>query len=264
MRHFYLIFTLGLGASAGAAESVSQADLLRILPPPGLYRIDKDGSTTHIASGMGAHEEHRNDIRTVTSNAGDGTSVRQQYADRQETACVPVRNLNAPVMPPAFGSATCKTLSTSVNGNQLIHTAQCQTGRMTLTITRLDDQQWEYRHEGEWGAGGSAKNNLTSLRPMLEQMARSAPNEADRKKAREALAKLPQQQAEADQKIAAAVAAARQAERNAKTPEEAAAMRKTAQMMENQASLPPQFKDVGVSRWTRIGNSCGSAASKPR
>ncbi len=237
---------LGLLASDDAAtnESVSQAELLRILPPPGLYRIDKDASTSHIASGMGAREERRDGVLTVTGNSGDGHSTHRQYAQPQETTCVAVRNLNAPLLPPtSVSSATCKTLSTSVSGSSLIHTAQCQTGRLTLTITRLDDQQWEYRHDVEWGAGGVAKNNMESLRPMLEQMARSAPNEADRQKAREALAKLPQLQAQAATSTAAA--------------------RNATQMMENQASLPPQYKDIGIARWTRIGNNCGSVATKP-
>jgi hypothetical protein len=76
------------------------------------------------------------------------------------------------------------------------------------------------------------------------------------------LAQLPQLQAQSEQQMSAALAGARQALKDARTPEEVAAMRKMVQMLENQDSLPAQNKSTGRSRWTRIANSCGGASAK--
>lgn len=262
MRSLYLTILLSLSASASAADHVTQAELLRILPPPGLYRVEGDATATHLATGMSVRDQD-NDAGTLATYTGsDGKSVQQQINHTRDNICVPPRKANAPLPLTSMGTAACKTLSATVSGDTLSHSAQCATGRIAFTVTRLGNNQWEYTNEDEWGAGGLARNNPAAMRPMVEQMARNAPTEAERNKAKQFLAQLPQLQAQTDQQLAAALAGARQALSEARTPEEVAAMRKAVQMLENQNSLPAQHKTTGKSRWTRIADSCGAAVQR--
>lgn len=262
MRSLYLTMLLGLNAGAAAADNVTQADLTRILPPPGLYRVEDDATMTHLSNGMSVRDQSNQSGTLATYHSPDGHTAQQQINHPQATICVPLRKANAPLLPIAMGTAACKTLSTTVSGDTLSHEAQCAIGRTAFTITRLGNDQWEYTDDNEWGAGGMARNNPAAMRPMVEQMARNAPTEADRTKARQLLAQLPQLQAQSDQQMVAALAGARQALKEARTPEEVAAMRKVVQMLENQDSLPAQNKSSGKSRWTRIADSCGAAVKK--
>lgn len=259
MRHFYLIALLGLAVNGRAApdQSILLEQMDRILPPPGLYLVEKDATAALVESPMSTREQHSGQVQTLTNKSGDQV-VQQKRSLPQDTTCVPPRQANAPLLLPSFGHTTCQNVSTTVTGNSLKIVAQCPTGRIAHTVTKLDDKHWENISDTEWGAGGAARNNFGSMRPMLEQMARSAPTQADRDKAKQLLATLPRRQAELDRQMAAATAGAQQAVRDAQTPEEAAAARKAAERMENQASLPPQFKGSGRERWTRIADRCGA------
>lgn len=256
MRSRYLITLLGLSLDASAAGAVKQADMLHMMPPPGLYQIESSDATTSVASmGLSTREQGSGNVNTRTDRTPDGQVLRRQLSAPQSTICVPARRPGVPVMPSKQSDATCKNVSSNVNGDTLVLVAQCQTGRLTQTIRRVGDNQWEFGVDTEFGGGGT---NVAALRPMLEMMARNGATAADREKARRQLAALPQLKAESDQQLSAATNAARREAREGRTPEDRAVAQKMVAMLGNPASVAPQIKAVGTERWTRIGDSCAA------
>lgn len=245
-----------MAIEAGAVERSTQADLLRILPPPGLYRIESSDATTSVGSmGLSTREQQSDDTYTRTDRSTDGQVVRRQSRAPLATTCVPPRRAGVPVLPPKQSQATCKNISSNISGDTLVLVAQCQTGRLTQTIRRVGDDQWEFGVDTEFGGG---RPDAGALRPLLEMMARHGATAADRDNAKRQLAALPQLKAESDQKMAAVADSARRELREGGRPAEREAARRMVQMMDDPASVPPLVQAVGTERWTRIGDRCAA------
>lgn len=256
MRPLYLATLLCMVFDAAAAERATEADLLRILPPPGLYRIESLDATTSVADvGQSTRRQHANDIDTRTSRTPEGRVLSQKSSLPQPTICVPPRRAGMPIAPPKQSPATCKNISNSINGDTLVLVAQCQTGRLTQTIARVRDDQWDFGVDTEYFG---VRPNAGALRPMLEMMARNGATAADRDNAKRQLAALPQLQAGSDQQMADATEAARGEARQGRTAADRAAAQAVVQRMDNPASVRPLLQEVGTERWTRIGDACAA------
>jgi hypothetical protein len=256
LRPLYLAILLGMALQAAAAEHPTEADLLRILPPPGLYRIETSDATTSVASvGQSTRHQQSNDINTRTSRTPDGQVLSQKSSAPQPTTCVPPRRAGVPIVPPKQNQATCRNISNSINGDTLVLVAQCQTGRLTQTISRVRDDQWEFSTDTEFFG---IRPDAGALRPMLEMMARNGATATDRANAKRQLAALPQLKAESDQQMADVTDAARREARQGRTAADRTSAQKTVQRMDNPAGVRPLVQAVGTERWTRIGDLCAA------
>nr|WP_315402272.1 hypothetical protein [uncultured Duganella sp.] len=256
MRPIYLATLLCAVLDAAAAERATEADLLRILPPPGLYRIESLDATTSVASaGQSTRRQEADDIATRTIRTPEGRVLSQKSNLPQPTICVPPRRAGMPVVPPRQSPATCRNLSNSINGDTLVLVAQCQTGRLTQTIRRLREEQWEFGVDTEFAG---VRPDAGALRPMLEMMARNGATAADRDNARRQLAALPQLKAESDQQMADVTEAARREARQGRTAADRASAQQIVQRMDNPAGVRPLVQEVGTERWTRIGEQCAA------
>ena len=241
-------------AAAGAADAISEADMRRILPPPGLYRVDAStGTTTVVPMGLSIDDQQSGDVATQTHRGPDGQVLSRTISAAQETTCVPPPRPGVPFPLPRHGPSICKNISSTVTGDTLKLVAQCQTGRLTQTIQRLADNQWETSVDTEFGGG---RLDPEKLRPMLEMAARHGATEADRNAAKGQLAALPQLKARTEERLAEVEAAARRETREGRTPADREAARKMLHMLENPDSVPPPIKVAENKRWTRIGDRC--------
>ncbi|HEX8405582.1 MAG TPA: hypothetical protein VF670_13260 [Duganella sp.] len=245
---------LATAASAGAVESVSTADMLRIMPPPGLYRIDIiEDDFAHLDGPLKTHSLQTNDVITTTYEGPESKVTAPAIAAPQPTVCVPPRRTGPPAL--RLGMEVCKTISTTASGDMLSHVAQCKHSRISHTTRRLSGKQWKITDAADWGGG---MPDPKALRPMVENLARNGATEADRKQAKALLTEVPRIQADAEQQMAAALAGAQQAVRNARTAEDRAGALRAVEMMQNPDSVPPQFRAISTSRWTRIGDNCAA------
>lgn len=245
------------GLSAGpawAGVSISVSEFKRIMPPPGLYRIDSDGTMTQSAGTVRQIQDGASgDVSTQTSSGG-GSYRRDFKGDAPVTQCVPARPANAVVLPQMMAGGACKTISTTVAGDTIVHTAQCATGPVTNTIRKLGGDVWEITNQVSMSPVAGAPD-LNNMRPLLEQMAKHGTPE-ERTNAAETLAKLPQLQRQMNAERAQVSAEMTQALARAKTPEEAAAVRSAMQAMQQTGS---KMEADSQQRWTRISNSCAGA-----
>lgn len=252
--HFYSLVSLlcTAGACLAADNAASVSDFKRIMPPPGLYRVDSDGQVNQ-ANGSSFRQIEDSASGDVTTRVSSGGSSHQQdfKGSGPITHCVPA---GAATLPPVMAGSVCKTLSTQVDGDSIVQVAQCATGPITNTFRKLGGDAWEITTQVRMApvAGGP---DLNQLRPMLEQMALHGTPE-ERAKASKALAELPQQQAQMNAGRAQAMAELAKAQANARSPEEAAALAQSMQAMQQTGTT---MNATGRQRWIRIGNSCGGA-----
>ncbi len=250
-----LLPAASLLAAGCCAAAVSVSTFKQVAPPPGLYQIDTDGTMRLPDAGASARQQTDGASGDVaTTVAGPGGQYQRDYkGDGPIRFCVPARTGGVPVLPPGFGPAACKTLSTTGSADGIVHIAQCASGRYKLTVRRMSENSWEFIDHIDL-APTSGAPGMEALRPMMEQMARNGTPE-QRAKAQQALAALPQQQAGMDAKRAEAMAALSKAQAEAKTPQEAAALAKAMQSM-GQTGMRMQGDARHV--WTRIAEHCGS------
>lgn len=252
---FRLLPLAGLLAAGCCAAAVSGATFKQVMPPPGLYQIDTDGTIRMPDTGTSARQQTDGASGDVTATvAAPGGKARQDFkGDGPVRFCVPAHPAGTPVLPPNLGAAACKTLSTTGGADGIVHIAQCAGGRYKLTVRRLSENTWEFIDHADLAPTPGAPS-MEALRPMMEQMAKNGTPE-ERAKAQQALAALPQQQAAMDAGRAQAMAALAKAQADAKTPQEAAAVAKAMQAM-GQTGVRIQADARRV--WTRIAEHCGS------
>ena len=239
-------------AAPPAGAAVPAAEFKRIMPPPGLYRIDTDSSTSQPGVAVQQHQDGASgDASTRTSV--NGGSYRQDFkGSAPQTYCMPAAS--AATLPPELAGSACHTVSTDVNGDSIVHVAQCASGRTTVTVRKLGTDSWAFEHRISMVPVAGAPS-LNGLRPMLEQMAQHGTPE-QRTKAAAALAQLPQQQAQMDAGRAGTLAALAKAQARAGSPQEAAAYAQGMQAMQHTGTA---MDSLSRQRWTRIGNSCDAA-----
>ncbi|NHZ80982.1 hypothetical protein F2P44_17110 [Massilia sp. CCM 8695] len=245
-----------LAGSAACAPALEQ-----ILPPAGLYRLDS-ASTSSIPAPAPAN---RVDTRVDGANGDIVRRERVAGADSGEkvyegkgpvTHCIRPRRISDALYSSAVALASCPDQSSEVGADGvLVHTANCPAAVVTLTIRRIDKVTWEYDTVSATRAGDPAAD-LAWMRPVLEREAAEGKTPEARAKAAQQLRDLPRLQRELAEKQVAVNVQYAKALREAKTPNEAAAVRAT--MAQSGKSVATQARQR--VRWTRIGNSCAVGA----
>lgn len=247
LRRTIVPVLFALAAHAGAA-------LAQELPTPGLYRVDTVGKAEHQVGPHQAIITTEEDgasgdqaTRSVVAGADSGRKVYKGGAP--VTQCV---KAGPPTLPPAFGKGTCTNQETRRSAQGVVLVESCPTGKLTLTIRRLDARTWEYVTEMDMSSGTTP--NLDGTRTMLQLAAKSAESPADRARAAKALADLPRREAHMARDRVAAEAALQQALAKARTPEEAAAGRQAIARLHGKVPI----KITDRATLTRIADRCTS------
>ncbi len=242
---------------AGAAQATPAGD---DFPPPGLYRVDSESAMAHLQNGTG--------VKSGEDGATGNTMGRVHSKDDAGTARLyrgetPLHRCVKPAPTPAEATlaaapvlASCRSQTNTVSGGALVMKAACASGVITTLIRKIDPKTWEFDYaiSMQQPPGGP---DVAAMRPMLENLAKNAPDTSDREQAARQLAQLPQMQKQVTQQQAALADMYAKAEREAKTPADAARIRAAAQM---HGGSTPKMEISRKERWTRLAESCASAA----
>lgn len=241
---------------------VYATDLSSSLPRPGLYRIDMDGTFTMPVGGMKAGFRQRTDGNTgdvVANQFGNGERTPDQFykGNGPATLCIKPYVIDstsdaATIAAITKVAAACPDQSTVYTSDGYIHKANCATSEMTLTVKKIDTDTWEYTTETTMFQS-TAGPDVNGMRFIAENMAKNGATPAERDKARKLLAELPEMQKKMSQGQIDAIAQMKEAQRTAKTPEEAAMLRTALARMTGQT---PTVTAFSKERRTRISNSC--------
>ena len=247
---------LALACQAGA----DAATIEDIVPPPGLYQIEANSTINRKAAGQDFLFEHQRAGATGDEHARQtvaGQSAEQSYkVGKPNRHCIKHGPLNAKQQ--AFilnGMANCPNQADKMVGpHTLVHTAQCPTSKVTLTITKLDSLHWDYETRIET-VYAQHPADLSTAKQAFEYQAKHGATEAARKEAAAQLARLPALQQQLNAARAQQTVELQEAIKNANSPEEKAMMEKYLAIAKGQT---PAMSDVAVvkERWTRIANMC--------
>lgn len=256
--HRAILGLLFIGAAAAAAPPLEQ-----VLPPAGLYRLDSASTTSTQAPAPAQRVDTRLDGESGDivrrERAGGYDSGEQVFQGKGPvTHCIRPRRLADALYTSAVALAACPDQSSRVGEDGvLVHTANCPTARVTLTVRRIDASTWEYDTVTATPAGEPA-SDLAWMKPVLEREAAEGKTAEARARAARQLRDLPrlqrelvEKQAEVDARFAAAL-------RGAKSPQETAAV--TAAMAKAGRKVATEARQR--VRWTRIGNSCAGPAER--
>lgn len=225
-------------------------------PPSGNYRVDSESSLSHLQNGTGVTSRENG---TTGDTSGRTHSPDDAGADRLYRGDAPLWRCVKPAPTPAAATiaaapllAGCRDQSSTATADGVVMKATCAAGAITTTIRRIDPLTWEYEYVTSVGqpAGGP---DATAMRPMLENMAKNAPDPVVREKAAMQLARLPQLQRQMTQQQSAVADMYVKAEREAKSPADAARIRAAA---ERHAGGKQKMEMTRKERWTRVAGSC--------
>ncbi|GAA4026963.1 hypothetical protein [Actimicrobium antarcticum] len=250
----FIATMLLISTRASDAKSV-----IEHFPPTGLYMVDSESAVSHLQNGTGVKSSEdgaSGNIVGRTYSQENAGSDRQYKGEGQMSRCVkPAPTPAESTIAAAPLLANCHDQSHTVTGDALVMHATCKSGAITAKIRKINLTTWEYEYTVSMTqpAGGP---DVSSMRPMLENMAKNAPNLADREKAVKQLSAMPQLQKKMTQQQLAVMDMYAKAEREAKSPEEAGRIRSA---LENYGGKKPTMEITRKERWTRISSSCPSA-----
>jgi hypothetical protein len=266
-----LLLSLIATLSASTQAQTAATDVRASIPRPGLYQVDITSTTTNFAGGM-AIESHQNtngktgDVVAYQVANGQRTPDRLFKGERANTECVAALSLESAAKASSVLAATaiagvalanCPDQTTIYTADGYVHKANCPTSKMTLTVKKIDSDNWEFDQETTMFQS-SAGPDMSGMRMMAESMAKNGTPE-EKAKAQKALAELPTMQRQQAQGQSAMLEELKKAEAKAKTPEEAAMLR---EMRAKMAGNSPTMKSVMLTHKTRIGDSCEVPKSK--
>ena len=245
----------GASAVSGAADAaVSLAAYKKVAPPPGLYRLDQDGTMRMPdvdASFRQTEDGATGDVSARTTQGGQSYD-RQFKGTGPNTFCVKSSAGKPMAIPPGMASAACKNISESATDDTIVLESQCSIGKIKLTIRKLGKDTWEYLHEGDVKVHNGAPD-MNAMRPMLEIAAKNAATPEERAQAKKMLKELPQQQAAMQAQLDETRAAMLKEQAEATSPEEKAAITQALQAM---GQGGPRMQTNSRTLWTRIANGC--------
>ena len=245
-----------VAGTAGAA--VTPAACNKVAPPPGLYRIDSDGTMRLPDADATVRQKQdgaTGDVSVSATQKGQGYQ-RDFKGEGQQTYCLPPRSGKGDILPPQMAAAACKNISESVTDTTLVTESQCSIGKIKVTIRKLGNDTWEVLHQGDMKTS-PAGSDMNAMRPMLENMAKNAPTAEQRAQAKQMLADLPKQQAAMQAALAETKAELIQEQASASSAAEKAEIAKQLQAMDQGG---PRMQTSSRTLWTRIGNSCAAPA----
>lgn len=256
MKHRYTsgIAALTLSLYAQAAAAMPGVDYAKVMPPPGLYRIDSEGSFGwNAAPGVAVQQKIDGATGAMVDRrtAGGASSERVYKGSGAVTHCVKLVNKQAMALPAAL-AGNCQVQSTSAIKDGVVHQAACPGGATTLTVLRIDSDTWEYRTEVQ--TGGATPTLATAIKPVLEHTALHGATADERAKAAQQLKELPAMQDKMTAERAAAADIFNKQLKAAKSPQEVAALKAALAQLQGGVPMHSQSRE----RWTRIGNICDS------
>ena len=248
---------LAAGASAvprAADAAVSLAAYKKVAPPPGLYRLDQDGTMRmpDVDASFRQKEDGATGDVSTRSTQGGQSYDRQFKGKGPNTFCVKPSAGKPVAIPPEIAAAACKNISESATDDTIVLESQCSIGKIKLTIRKLGKDTWEYLHEGDVKVHSGAPD-MNAMRPMLEIAAKNATTPEERAQAKKMLKELPQQQAAMQAQLDETRAAMLKEQAQATSPEEKAAI---AQALQAMGQGGPRMQTNSRTLWTRIANGC--------
>lgn len=246
----------GSAASAGAsnAPATFTPEMLKMLPPPGLYRLEVGQGVTRFLgtpTTISNHKDGATDIATTITDNGETRRVTTATGGRSTTC----RRMGQQVLPepaPFAAPHACKNLSMTLDGNTLTFVDQCSIGRMTSTVRKLSETTWENTFDVAQPV--PVPGDAWGLPELLE--AGGTPEQ------REQARQLRRLKSELDAQAAADIAKARAALNNelltARTAERRASVAKIIKTMDDVAARKPAIHHINSERWTLISRQCGN------
>jgi hypothetical protein len=177
-------------AVADAGPGIERIDTGKLFPQ-GLYRADSVDSTIWQEGGavVRSHTDGATGITTVDTTSPDGRSYRTTHKEGPNTHC---RRMGMPVIP-SLGEI-CTTVETRNTKNGFYTVGECRTARVTVTVSRLDEDTWEVVEDYRSNPN-ARRSGPSSLRPLAEYLSKHGKTEEERAKAAKLLAELPRIQA---------------------------------------------------------------------
>ena len=235
------------------ASAASMADFT---PPPGLYRVEVDGSILardHVSTAARQTTDASGDTVARSFNAnGQVANTARENGNGPLTQCIkPVSNAQAVATFAAVaGTGACVAVGPGVieNGSLVTH-QKCPFGEFTYTVSRVDKITWEFRTQAllrPVATGGAMMANLAFMKTMLLNVQKNGATAKERQEATLALAELETKKAEM---------AGQAAQMDAMQPE--------IDKMRAEAGIAAPggagMASTGVTRLTRIADSCATA-----
>jgi hypothetical protein len=250
---------------ANMPNLVHATDIYDLMPRPGLYRIDLDGTLMNPSAEVSAGMRIQTDGATgdtVAQGIIDGTSTysRRVQGDRPATECIaPYPKgpaADAAAMQALANMPLCSNQTTVYTKDGYIHKATCSTSHMVLTVKKIDRDVWDFVIETTQFQSAQGPD-LRGMKFVLENAVKNAPSAKERADAAKKLAALPDMQNKMSQAQALTIKSLQQELRQAKSPEVAAMIKDALARMTGQA---PTLTSVSKQRKTRIADTCNSAS----
>ena len=240
-----------LDTTNGYASSISDT-----LPPPGLYRIDTDGTVRSMHGGQVVTSQ-----RMQTAGAGGATNTRvtvpgqpaitRKYPGQtDQTVCVKPA---APTLPPPL--AGCVSAPARLTDTGVVMDNKCGYLNAVTTIRKLDDKTWEYTTRTLQYARNRAQamaDSTAGLRAMAENVAKYGKTVEEREKARQFLDNLPG--------FAAATAKSQEKSKTLQSQLDRAQAEGAAKSGLAASADAPISEATIVQHWTRIADACTGGA----
>lgn len=241
-------------AVASSAPATFTPEMLKMLPPPGLYRLEVGQNVTRFLDtpmSISNHKDGAADLSTTITDNGETRRVTTATGGRS-TTCRRMGQQAVPEPAPFAGPHACKNLSMTLDGNTLTFVDQCSIGRMTSTVRKLNETTWE--------------NTFDVAQPLpvpgdawgLPELLEAGGTPEQREQARQ----LRRLKRERDTQAAADIAKARAALTNqlltAGTAENRASVAKIIKSMDDVAARKPAIHHINSERWTLISRQCGA------
>ena len=182
----------------------AQAADPRYVPTPGLYEFTT--STERVARSPNGTSRHQTDVdadsnQDVRFQREDGSTGRYGMAGNTPARTC-IQPTKAGVIPAQMLAGGCIGKPGVVKGDSMVSVANCPWGKMTLSMRRVDERNWENIVEQERGgvAGGGKQDLRASTAPLMAMLRQQASSgtAAQRAEARETLAGMEQQIKEAE------------------------------------------------------------------
>ena len=256
--------TLLLSLSAAFPVVAQAAEIDVHLPRPGLYRIDMDAtSTVPIAttSFVGFRQRTDGNGDVVAHQFVNGERSADQFfkGDKPSTLCIGPRTTGKTADLAAIEAISkfpaCPDQSTTYTKDGFIHTANCPSNKMTLTIKKIAADTWEYITETTM-FNTAAGPDVSGMRFILEHTVKNAATAKERAEATKRLAELPELQRKMSEGQIEMIAKLKEEARTAKTPEEAAMYSAGLAQMTGKT---PTMVSTSKERLTRISAICDSS-----
>jgi hypothetical protein len=246
----------GAAASAGAsnAPAAFTPEMLKMLPPPGLYRLEVGQGITRFLgtpTTISNHKDGATDIATTITDNGETRRVTTATGG-SSTTCRRMGQQVVPEPAPFAAPHACKNLSMTLDGNTLTYVDQCSIGRMTSTVRKLSEITWE--------------NTFDVAQPVpvpgdawgLPELLEAGGTPGQREQARQLRRLKSERDAQAAADIAKARAALNSELLTARTAEERASVARVMASMDDVAARKPAIHHINTERWTLISRQCGA------